>query len=467
MKKLLSILFSLTLFAFSLFAQKEPLFVIRAKSPQALAQKLMKVQDPQIQLMTIMSLAPLGYPNFEGVDSSSNVLLGAWSKNGNSNFIAIKASKDSPLTAKIIENSKVASNLEIIEKDSWLIITDSAKKSETLAWLEANLNASIDSDIVLSINIDGFNEDSLNLSDSKQQRFIDFTKKNLDTLEITLNLQNSNLEVGANFNLKNGSLNDLISSFKRVDCIEGAKYFPADSSFYALSSCVIGENTESSLKSFLKEILSEGNFANLEKSIDEVFKYAKVGEGASASVVLDDMSVLKISNSSVKISDYQQIIDSLVNSFSTLLKKENLNLDSKKLYHLEKIDDIEVFSAENSYLTSINGFAIEANKKEKLLDCVERIKSNKIYENHLPTNIGDKAGIVVIKKEFISKIAGDSFLAQGQEVPTFEDIVMSSSLKQNQIRFDATICLKNISKVLTPLLQAILAQEALTESATN
>lgn len=462
MKKILFALFFTTLALLS-YAQK-PVYTITAKSPAILYGKINEIvsQLPphaiEAKMSVAMGLAPLGAPNFEGIDPKANIaacffepedgvmkdLVVFALKTSESSLIYQLAAKDCVIKRIgdwTVFQPKVA-GLEIDENMAKLAIAAAEAPQDADLSVKDNLSSSLSSLMLM------FNEEL-------PPDFKNMLEKEFGFMCYDLWLGKDMIKINYSQEIKSGSYCEkILKSLGRVDEIPEAKFVSKDNFMTYESPIIATQDTLSAVLEFF-ETYFKADKAELEKKLS-----AYVGRGHAAFYADGDFNRVIFIKTPLTPEQYLEQSSYFSKLFGDIFKSAFLPqlsdaTDAEPNEIRDKseveIDSIKVTTfkdnSSNIYnMASVNGMLITcitfkggASKDGKKFtsEVIKLVKADKAVENPLPAKVDDMGILTINPKEFSEKEIKEIFA-------DFEPIVFKVNYKNSKLTAGAEIATSNI-----------------------
>lgn len=457
MKRILFALFFATLALLS-YAQK-PIYTITAKSPAILYGKINEIvsQLPphaiEAKMSVAMGLAPLGAPNFEGIDPKANIAACFFEPEDGGMLdlvvFALKTSESSliyQLAAKDCVIKRIGDWTVFQPKVAGLEIDENMAKLAIAA-------AEAPQDADLSYKLLSFSPLGLSMpTDESRPNFKNMLEKELGSMCSELWLGKDMIKINFAQEIKGGSYCEkILKSLGRVDEISEAKFVSKDNFITYESPIIATQDTLSAVLEFF-ETYFKADKAELEKRLSPY-----VGMGHAALYADGDFNRVIFIKTPLTPEQYMEqyeyfpgdilkyaLFPSLKSGADTkpneIRDKSEVEIDSIKVTTFkDNSSNIYNMASVNGMLITCITFEGGASKDGKKFtsEVIKLVKADKAVENPLPAKVDDMGILTINPKEFSEKEIKEIFA-------DFEPIVFKVNYKNSKLTAGAEIATSNI-----------------------
>lgn len=464
LKKLLFALFFATLSLLS-YAQK-PIYTITAKSPAILYGKINEIvsQLPphatEAKMSVAMGLAPLGAPNFEGIDPKANIAACFFEPEDGGMLdlvvFALKTSESSliyQLAAKDCVIKRIGDWTVFQPKVAGLEMDENVAKFAIAA-------AEAPQDADLSYKLLSFSPLGLSMpTDESRPNFKNMLEKELGSMCSELWLGKDMIKINFAQEIKGGSYCEkILKSLGRVDEISEAKFVSKDNFITYESPIIATQDTLSAVLEFF-ETYFKADKAELEKKLS-----AYVGRGHAAFYADGDFNSAifiktpltpeqyleqskyfsKLFGDIFKSAFLPQLGDATDAEPNEIKDKSEIEIDSVKVTTFkDNSDNVCNLASVNGMLIKCVTLAENVSKDENKFasEIIKLVKADKAVENPLPAKVDDMGVLTINPKELGEKEIKEVFA-------DFEPIVFKVNYKNSKLALDAEIATSNIVKAI-------------------
>lgn len=240
-------LVTLALFtALAAFAAEKPWLTASMKNPKeffANASDIVRkvYPDPQIEMTTALTLAPFGFPNFQGIGNENFALALFGNPDAPQAFLAVKAAKNSA-AYKFVQQS----HMRNLEKDGWIIVQTAGNPTADIAeYADGAIDAAKEksgAEISLTISDTGFlNAQKLpqNMPENVQKTYkvVMESLSQIESINISLFYAPDSLKLKTTTVAKKGSdIEKLLAEIPLKKRVKEAAFVPQDATFTVISS---------------------------------------------------------------------------------------------------------------------------------------------------------------------------------------------------------------------------------------